>query len=103
MIIALSLLPCLRLNTDSVFAPLRPVFRPLRNVNSLLPSLVFPHFGAQPLDHDTMRKAKHQARAPGSNPETRSSHGTPFKMEIHCYLRQIPGIFLAVAGLSYGF
>jgi hypothetical protein len=65
MIIALPPRPCLRLSTDSVPAPLQPLFWLLRNVISLLPSAIFRDFWAQPLHHDGKTEAKHQARAPG--------------------------------------
>jgi hypothetical protein len=68
MIMALSPRPCLRLNIDSVPAPLRPLLWVLRNVNSLLPSAVFGDFRAEHLHHHTMKEAKHQACAAGSSP-----------------------------------
>jgi hypothetical protein len=68
MIIAPSPRPCLCLNTDSVPAPLRLIFWLLRNVNTLLPSVVFRDFGAEPFGHDTTTEAKHQACAAGSSP-----------------------------------
>jgi hypothetical protein len=67
MITASSPRPCLRLSTDSVPAPLRPLLWLLRNVNSLLPSAVFRDFWDGPFGRDTMREAKHQACASGSS------------------------------------
>jgi hypothetical protein len=65
MITALSPRPCHRLSTNSVRAPSRPLFWPLRNVNSLLPSAVFRHFWDRPFGRDAIRETKHQARPPG--------------------------------------